>query len=57
MRHLRPHLARVLLLVFFVGWYVYPGWYFEYYSTFPEKYAYPASLSNPHDPPWGFWFW
>jgi hypothetical protein len=39
------------------NWYVYPGWLTHYYSNWPEKYAYPASLSSPHDPPWGFWYW
>jgi hypothetical protein len=40
------------------NWYAYPIWLGnEHYSNMPEKYAYPASLSSPHDPPWGFWFW
>ncbi len=47
----------ILLVVFVVGWWTYPGWYNEWYSTWPEGYAFPASLSNPHDPKWGFWFW
>jgi hypothetical protein len=45
------------MLFFFVGWISYPGWLSEWYSNWPEKYAYPASLSSPHDPPWGFWYW
>ncbi len=51
------NIARILLVVFVIGWYTYPGWFNECYSDTPELYAFPASLSNPHDPHWGFWFW
>jgi len=51
------HLASVLLIVAFVGWVAYPGWYNQWYSTWPENYANPASTVGPHDPRWGFWFW
>jgi len=57
MNQVRRTLSQMLVLLLFFGWYVYPGWYFEYYSNIPEKYAYPASLSGPHDPPWGLWYW
>jgi hypothetical protein len=47
----------LFMTLFFVGWISYPGWFNEWYSDLPEKYAYPASLSNQHDPHWGFWYW
>lgn len=50
------YLKSVLILAFF-GWITYQGWFTEWYSTWPEQYAYPASMSNNHDPRWGFWFW
>jgi hypothetical protein len=57
-----PHALRAVrtLLITsltFFGWVQYPGWYYEWYSTWPELYAWPASFSNNCDPRWGFWFW
>jgi hypothetical protein len=49
--------AQFLLIIFFFGWITYPGWFCEWYSNYPENYAFPASMSNDHDPRWGFWFW
>jgi hypothetical protein len=57
MSALRRGFARYLILFWFIGWISYPGWFNEWYSNLPERYAYPASLSSPNDPPWGFWFW
>jgi len=54
LRHLSPYF---LIALFFIGWITYPGWYYEYYSNLLETYAFPASMSGPHDPPWGFWYW
>lgn len=54
---LRSVAPLLLLVVFWTGWFAYPGWYCEWYSNTPEKYAYPASMSNQFDPKWGFWFW
>jgi len=50
-------LVGMILVLSFVGWVTYPGWYTEWYSDFPELYAWPAALSNQYDPPWGFWYW
>ena len=50
-------LAPLVFVLWFVGWIAYPGWYNEWYSVWPENYAWPASFSNQCDPPWGFWFW
>lgn len=57
MSALRHGFARYLLLVWFIGWFAYPSWFSTWYSDVPERYAYPASLSSPSDPPWGFWYW
>jgi hypothetical protein len=57
MSALWKHVGRFVLILLFFGWVHYQGWYALYYSTLPEKYAYPASLSGPCDPHWGFWFW
>jgi hypothetical protein len=38
-------------------WVHYPLWLGDWHSTLGENYAWPASLSNEHDPKWGFWFW
>lgn len=57
MSALRRGLASYLLLIWFIGWFTYPGWFNPWYSDVPERYAYPASLSNQSDPPWGFWYW
>ncbi|MEJ2719018.1 MAG: hypothetical protein P8182_18120 [Deltaproteobacteria bacterium] len=57
MSRLRRHLTRFIAIMIIFGWVSYPGWYYEYYFDWPEKYAYPASFSNCSDPPWGFWFW
>ncbi|MGB6064954.1 MAG: hypothetical protein WBG50_09100 [Desulfomonilaceae bacterium] len=54
---LRRSLAYGLLVLTFIGWMAYPGWYNQWYSVWPENYAYPASMVGPHDPHWGFWFW
>jgi hypothetical protein len=47
----------ILLPVLFFGWLTYPGWFNTWYSNAPEGYAHPASMSNAHDPHWGFWYW
>jgi hypothetical protein len=57
MSALRTRIARFVLILFLFGWIEYPGWFNGWYSNWPEQYAYPASLSNDHDPRWGFWFW
>jgi hypothetical protein len=57
MSSLYRRLAKFLLVLFFFGWITYPGWWNEWYTDAPEQYAYPASLSSPKDPHWGFWFW
>jgi hypothetical protein len=59
---LRRNLATLLLILTFAGWFqYYPGMLgdgqWEWYSNVPEHYAWPASLSKPSDPRWGFWFW
>lgn len=53
----RRHLAHLLLVLTFVGWVHYPAWLSEWYSNLPEQYAWPASMSKPCEPRWGFWFW
>jgi len=50
-------LAALIVTLTWLGWFSYPGWYYEWYSTAPENYAFPASMSNQCDPKWGFWFW
>ncbi|MBI5571338.1 MAG: hypothetical protein HY914_15445 [Desulfomonile tiedjei] len=51
-------IAPLVLTVFFFGWVsYYTGWWNPWYSNMPENYAFPASLSNDHDPHWGFWYW
>ncbi|MFC1834360.1 hypothetical protein ACFL2Q_06465 [Thermodesulfobacteriota bacterium] len=57
MSSLKRWLATSILCLSLFGWVSYPGWHFEYYSDWAEKYAYPASFSSPCDPPWGFWYW
>jgi hypothetical protein len=55
---IKRRLPSILLFLLIFGWIVYPGWFMQYsYSNLPEQYAYPASMSGPCDPPWGFWFW
>ncbi len=62
LRHWK-HLARFFTIVCIVGWlvypgyYAYPGWWHSWYFNWPEKYAYPASMSNQWDPHWGYWWW
>jgi len=50
-------LSALIVTLTWLGWFSYPGWYYEWYSTAPENYAFPASMSNQCDPKWGFWFW
>ncbi len=50
-------LAQVATLLAFMGWFTYPGYYYDWYWDWSQEYAYPASMSNQHDPHWGFWFW
>jgi hypothetical protein len=57
MSRFRTQFVRFIAILLFFGWISYPGWYFPYYSDWQENYAYPASLSGPHDPNWGFWYW
>lgn len=57
MSTIRRGLCKLILLATLLGWVMYPGWYYEWYSNWPEKYAWPASFSNSFDPHWGFWFW
>jgi hypothetical protein len=53
----RSRFLKIVLVMAFFGWITYPGWFTDWYSTWPEQYAYPASMSTSHDPRWGFWFW
>ena len=53
----RSRFLKIVLVMAFFGWITYPGWFNDWYSTWPEQYAYPASMSTSHDPRWGFWFW
>jgi hypothetical protein len=57
MHFIRKSAALALVLAMGFGWFTYPYWYYVYYSNAPEQYAYPASLTGPHDPHWGFWRW
>jgi hypothetical protein len=51
------HIARFLVLMAFVGWITYPGWYHDWYFDWGNQYSFPASMSNDHDPRWGFWWY
>jgi hypothetical protein len=53
----RRLLPVTLVILFFFGWVHYPGGPYTYWFNWGEYYAYPASLSKPCDPHWGFWFW
>lgn len=57
MSKIRRHLCRFLVILFIFGWASQPWWFYDWYSDWPENYAYPASLSNECDPPGGFWYW
>lgn len=57
MSGIRRRAAGLLAVLFLVGWITYPGWYNEYYFTWDQNYAWPASFSNQFDPHWGFWYW
>ncbi len=57
MTNIKKHIVKMMLILTLAGWVSYPGWYHQYYYTYPQLYAYPASLSSQYDPHWGFWWY